>query len=281
MANQVALSRSDENLPLDERRLALEERRLALEGSFARKWLPTTATLMVGVIAGVFGYVQQQGELQATERARIEATRATEQARTETHAKDEREWSFKVVEMYFGKRELFDLTSNPAQGERNLRMLAAVAPVAVQGVLDAERASILPPTGADDASRLTSLAAVAGVQSALLPAKSALEEPAAGFHPADFTIYLQFPEGGRDTAVRARGLLSNLGYRVPGIEQVAKAPSRIQVRYYRQEQRTYAGALAVELGKQLSLPASADNAILVTTSRELPSGILEVWLPSQ
>jgi hypothetical protein len=259
----------------------LEERRLALESSFARKWLPTGATLMVGLIAGMFGYVQQQSSLQATERARIEATRATDQARIEAHAKDEREWSFKVVEMYFGKRELFDLTANPAQGERNLRMLAAVAPLAVQGVLDAERASILPPTGADDTNRLTSLAAVAAVQGALPPAKMAPEESAGSFHPADFTVYLQFPEGSRDTAVRARGVLSNLGYRVPGMEQVAKAPARLQVRYYRPDQRTYAGALAIDLGKQLSLPASSDNAILVTTSRELPSGILEVWLPPQ
>jgi hypothetical protein len=33
-----------------------------------------------------------------------------------------------VIEMYFSKRELFDLTKNPEQAGSNLRVLAAVAP---------------------------------------------------------------------------------------------------------------------------------------------------------
>jgi hypothetical protein len=94
----------DSQPPLEERRLRLDEQRLQLEGSFARKWLPTLATLMVGVIAAMFSYVQQQGAIQATERARIEA-----------HAKDEHEWGIKVIGMYFDKRELFDLTANTEQ----------------------------------------------------------------------------------------------------------------------------------------------------------------------
>jgi hypothetical protein len=91
----------------------------------------------------MFSYVQQQNAIQATKRAQIEA-----------QAKDEREWAFKVIEMYFTKRGLFDLTKNSGQATSNLRVLAAVAPTAVQGVLNAERSRIPPPGEADDTDRL-------------------------------------------------------------------------------------------------------------------------------
>jgi hypothetical protein len=259
---------NESQLSIDERRLRLDEKRLLLDNTFARRWLPTLATLMVGLIAGMFSYVQQQNAIQATERARIEA-----------QAKDEREWGFKVVEMYFTKRELFDLTKNSVQATSNLRVLAAVAPTAVQGVLNAERSRIPPPGEADDTNRLESLAAVAGVQDALASARQSLQTSASNFKPSDFTIYVQYPDGRREIAVKTQSILASRGYRVPSIQQVSKVPSRLQVRYYRLDQRSYAVKLAIELGRELDLPASPDNAILVTSSKELPSGILEVWLP--
>jgi len=264
-------SAKDDSAPsLEERRFALDKQRLGLDNSFARKWLPTLVTLMVGLIAGMFSYVQQQESLQATERARIEA-----------RAKDEREWGFKVVEMYFSKRELFDLTKNAETAALNLRVLAAVAPTAVQGVLNAERSRIPPPSAPDESSRLESLAAVANVQDALANARQVSQTAPAVLKPSDFTIYVQYGEGAQNVASKAQAILVELGYRVPGIEQVRKAPSRLQVRYYRPDQRTFASQLATELGKRLDLPAGADNAIQVTTSKELPKGILEVWLPSR
>jgi hypothetical protein len=261
---------NDSQLSFDERRLRIDEKRFFLDNSFARKWLPTLATLMVGLIAGMFSYVQQQNSIQATERARIEAK-----------SKDEREWGFKVIEMYFSNRELFDLSKNPEQAGSNLRVLAAVAPTAVQGVLNAERSRIPPPGGVDDSNRLNSLSAVAGVQDALDNATQSAQTPVSSFKPSDFTIYVQYPVDGRDTAVETQSLLVKLGYNVPGIDKVDKAPSRLQVRYYRPEQRSHAEELATELGRRLNLPASPDNAILVTSSRKLPAGILEVWLPRQ
>jgi hypothetical protein len=261
---------NDSQLSVEERRLLLDEKRFLLDNSFARKWLPTLVTLMAGLIAGMFSYVQQQNAIQATKRAGIEA-----------QAKDEREWGFKVIDMYFSKHEMFDLTKNSEQAASNLRILAAVAPNAVQGVLNVEGPRIPPPSGADDSNRLDSLAAYAGVQDALANARKLGQAPASSFKPSDFIIYVQYPDGGRDTAVKTQSLLVNLGYHVPGIEQVGKAPSRLQVRYYRPDQSSYAGELATELGKGLNLPTGSDNAILVTSSKKLPSGILEVWLPPQ
>jgi hypothetical protein len=147
-------------------------------------------------------------------------------------------------------------------------------------VLNAERSRIPPPSAADDSNRLEGLAAVARVQDALAGAGQSRQAPRhRALNRPDFTVYVQYPDGGRDTAVKAQSLLVTLRYRVPGIEQVAKVPSRLQVRYYRPDQRSYVGELATELGKGLNLPAGPDNAILVASSKELPSGILEVWLP--
>lgn len=114
---------NDTNQSAEDRHIGLEEKRLLFDNSFARKWLPTLVTLMVGLIAGMFSYVQQQRAIQATEQARI-----IEQA------KDEREWGLKVIELYFSKRELFDITKNPEQAGTNLSVLAAVAPTAAAGV---------------------------------------------------------------------------------------------------------------------------------------------------
>jgi hypothetical protein len=266
---------------IEERRLRLDEKHFQLENSFAKKWLPAFATLMVALIAAMFSFVQQQNSIRATERARYDAIQATERARIETQVKDEREWGFKVVEMYFTQRELFDLTKNTEQAVSNLNVLVAVAPKSVQGVLDAEKSRIPPPSGIDDSSRLRSLAAVAGVQDALAKAKQSNLAPGSSLKPSDFVIYIQYPVGGRDTAVKTQSLLANLGYRVPGIEQVSKVPPHLQVRYYRPDQRSYAEELANELGKELNLPVSPNNATLVISSKELPSGILEVWLPLQ
>ena len=153
-------------------------------------------------------------------------------------------------------------------------------PASTSAIVVVATASRRPPAACrakTGSKRLESLAAVAEVQTALASARS--QTPPSGFKPSDFTIYIQYPEGGGDEAKKAQDFLLSLGYRVPGIEQVSKPPSRIQVRYYRLDQKTLAGHLAAQLGQALGLQASADNAILVTSSRELPSGILEVWLP--
>jgi hypothetical protein len=184
--------------------------------------------------------------------------------------------------MYLSKRELFDLTKNSEQAELNLRVLAAVAPTVVQGVLNAEQSKIPPPSEGDDSSkRLESLAAVAGVQDALAKAKQSFRAPTVSFKPSDFSIYVQYPDISQETALKTQTLLVKLGYQVSRVVQVSKPPSRLQVRYYRPEQRSHAGELAIQLGKELNLSASSDNAILVTSSKELPSGILEVWLPPE
>jgi hypothetical protein len=256
---------------VDERRLAIEEKLLALERSFARKWLPTLATVVIGLSAGLLGYVQNKVSNDATERAR-----------TEARSKDEREWGFKVVEMYFQKRDLFDLSKNSEQASANLKVLVAVAPTAVQGLLSAEQ-SRLPAPGGDDiqqAARLSGLAVLADIQTAIADRKDhqPVQVPSAR-PPSAFVIYIQYPEGQQEGARLAQSKLQQLGYRAPGIEQVRNVPSRLQVRYYRTDQKELAASLATSVGEALMLPTSADNAILVKSEKVLPDGILELWLP--
>ncbi len=271
----------DPNLTPDERRFRLDAKRLALDRSFAKKWLPTLATIMVGIIAGMFSLVQHLSSLEETERARIEAKAIDERVRIEAKIKDEREWGFKVVDLYFSKRELFDFEKNPEKAETNLNFLKAVAPNTVKGILNSELARVSAPSSEDDTARLNSLAAIARVQDTLTAAYPPTTPSKSIFRPIDFTVYVQYASGDQERGLKAQSELIGLGYRVPGIEQVKKPTSLLQVRYYRPEQKAHAGELAKKLGQILGLKTSADNAVLLTSAKQLPGGILEVWLPAE
>src|SRR5262249_19779821 len=125
----------DHDAALERDRLRLEEMRFELDRSFARKWWPTMATLMAGLIGAMFSYAQF--------RAKALDDRVM---RDDAKVKDEREWGIKVVEMYFKNRDFFDLTKNSEAATSNLHVLAVVAPNAVQGVLNAEISRIPPPS---------------------------------------------------------------------------------------------------------------------------------------
>lgn len=254
---------------LEEKRLALDETRLRLDQSFAKKYLPALVTVVAGLIAAMFSFVQHQSSLEETKRAQIAA-----------NERSEREYGFKVLDMYFTQHDLFDLAENPEQAARNLRVLAALAPAAVRGVLLAEQSRIPAPGGSDDSGRLKSLAAVAGVQEALATSEETRRNRPPESKPTDYTVYIQYPAGGREIAKKARDYLDQRGYRVPGIKQVESVPSSLQVRYYRANQRSHAESLLAGLVKELGLPADTGEAIQVSSTRELPTGFLEVWFPS-
>jgi hypothetical protein len=238
-------------------------------------------------VAGVFGFIQQQVTVRSAEHAAIEAQSQNERAAIEARSQNERaaiearsqkeiEWGLKVVDLYMTNSEKFDVKKHPEQASRNLQMLARVAPVAVQGVLNAEISQIPAPTNAEnDDARLNTLASVASVQSGIDATKSPeIVEPS--LKPSAFMIYLQYPEDARATAERVQASLVQQGYRVPGMEQVRNVPLQLEVRYYRPEQRVLAEGLAGELGSALSKPSAAK---IIKTSKSLPRGIMEVWLP--
>jgi hypothetical protein len=271
---------SDTSTPasLEARRLELDEKRLELENSFARKWFPTLATMIAGVVATLLSFG-------VTERARIDARTATQSTEFEAKKKDEREWGIKVVELYLDKRDLFDLARKPDQAGANLRMLAVVAPEAVKGVLDAETA-LIPKPGAedDDAARINSLTQIASIQNVLQPkspegSASSNAAKIAARPNSDFTVYIQYPAGSRDLALSAQATLQAQGYRAPAIEEVRQVPNHMQVRYYRPEQKDRAAGLLHEVGETLKLTTDPGDALQLKSQKQLPDGILELWLP--
>jgi hypothetical protein len=262
-----------EQLTPEERRLALEEKRLALENSFAKKWLPTLATAMVPLVIGIIGYFQYLDSKQVTERTQIQQREETERARLEAEQKDEREWGFKIVTLYLTNRDIFDLRKNPDQASTNLKVFAVVAPQAVKSVLDAEKARISGPSTQDTTSRNISLAAVASVQESL-PQRSSEQT----FNNSSFTIYIQYPKGSETQANRLKEILQEKGFRIPEAELVPQAPSSLQVRYYRNDQRLFAEQLSKNIESATKIPATAQ---IVTSTKPLPAGILEVWLPKK
>lgn len=85
---------------IEERRLKLEQERLRLDSSFARKWLPTLATVVIGFLGAVFGFAQYINTTEETKRARIDANTRETLAQSEARTRNERDWSIKIVEMY-------------------------------------------------------------------------------------------------------------------------------------------------------------------------------------
>jgi hypothetical protein len=92
-------------------------------------------------------------------------------------------------------------------------------------------------------------------------------------------VYIQYPEGQKENALAAQSKLQQSGYKTLGIERVQSVPTRLQVRYYRSDQKEIASSLAILVGQTLKVATSADNTILVKSDKVLPDGILELWLP--
>lgn len=255
---------------LEERRLRLEERRLSHEESFPKKWLPTIVTLSLGVVAACFSYVQHaNAELDARER------------NSEIKAQNEREWGMRTVDIYFEKQHLFDFSKDPERAGSNLRVLITVAPDIVANVLESEQSRLPTPGRDSDLKRIEGLAAIAEVQDALREARGSPSPTEVSSKNSDFTVYIQYPEGSQQLAEIVRASLQTLGYRVPGIDEVSNAPDRFEVRYYREEQETRANDLAKQLAQALGEPAGSPTAKMLQSRRQLPGGVLEVWLPQR
>jgi hypothetical protein len=322
---------SDSTLSTEERRLLLdaykaevESRKVELDSSFARKWFPTIATVIAGLVAGFFSLVQQQNALEATRQTQIRADSAADLAQASAKAdadretlRKEREWGFKIIEMYFTKGELFDITKNSEAAERNLKALSSVAPDVVRGLLVAEIDRIPRSSPAGSEHREDSLAAAARVQTAIqaggpmvvaqantwsqaqaptvgssprlgsAPAPNSAQAPIqtpapagpraeAGPSPADFTVYVQFRDD-RALAGRVAANLRTAGFRAPAVDAQDNTPDNLQVRYYKPDQKPFAERLAAQLAQDFNLPNAA--ASQVVSKKELPAGILEVWLP--
>jgi hypothetical protein len=251
-----------EQLTPEERRLSLEEKQLALENSFAKKWFPTLATAMVPLVIGIIGAFQYLDSKQVTERAKIQQ-----------RAEDEREWGFKIVTLYLTNRDMFDFRKNPGQASTNLQVFAFVAPNVVKSVLDAEQARISGPSTQDTTSRNNSLAAVAAVQESL-PQQNSEQ----AFVNSSFTLFIQYPKGSEAQAYKLKGFLQEKGFRIPEAEMVPQVPSSLQVRYYRKDQRQFAEQLSTAIASAMGVPATAK---IVASTKPLPAGILEVWLPNK
>jgi hypothetical protein len=301
---QIPKSILDSSLPVEERRLLLDaykadvdSRKVELDSSFARKWFPTIATVTAGLVAGFFSLVQQWNALEATRQTQIRADSAADLARENARAeaereatRKEREWGFKIIEMYFDKGSLFDIAKNSEAAERNLKALSSVAPDVVRGILVAEidRIPRTSPVGSDH--REDSLAAAARVQTAIQvggPAVMLQSSPPTqaqsdrvradgGIRPSDFTIYTQYKDD-RALATRVNARLKAAGFRAPAIDAQDNTPDKLQVRYYRPEQKPLAEGLAAQLGQDFGMPNA--EAVQLASKKELPTGILEVWLP--
>jgi hypothetical protein len=105
-----------------------------------------------------------------------------------------------------------------------------------------------------------------------------LEVPGAacGYPPP--RVFIQFVgEGDRSEVESLRDSMSAAGWRVPGIELVARGHTAGDVRYYHAEQRACAEELAAVMARSTGRPFGVVS--LEGSYRNLPENQLELWLP--
>lgn len=121
--------------------------------------------------------------------------------------------------------------------------------------------------------------AVAAAVLSVEPLVSAAESERA----REYTVFIQInSEGDREDARRLQRALIESGYRAPGIELVATAPSSYEIRYYHGDQESDAEQLdsvtttALNLSEGVIRLASLDGRF-----GSLPRGTMEFWFPKR
>lgn len=94
------------------------------------------------------------------------------------------------------------------------------------------------------------------------------------------TVFLHYAQDAdRQRAVQLQTGLGALGYKTPGVERVSVAPRQFQIRYYKNDQRSQAEALARQVTTQLGGGVAPELRSLERSYPKLPPNIIEIWFP--
>lgn len=276
-------------------KLRLEAHRARSEASIGRRY----GTIIISGVLTVAGTVlTYYTNSQADARAALEARQETE-----------RNLAQNAVRVYFENPDRFDLKTE--EGKFNLRVLADTAPGKTTATLvsqiqdnavqiataNAEVAAASPAVAAA-ASAATATGVASGAAPASAPpaptnvaeARKAADDarysslanaPATvqnASKPSDFKVYIQYGAGAQDQAAEAQKKLISIGYGAPSPQLTTTATDAPEVRYYRASQAKFAEELSSQIKDVIGVAATPK---FVGANRQLPDGILEVWLPPQ
>jgi hypothetical protein len=95
-------------------------------------------------------------------------------------------------------------------------------------------------------------------------------------------VFLQYAApADQQRATSLQQALQRRGFNATGVEKVAAAPSQLEVRYYKDADRSGAGRVAAIVNSTLPSAAPAKLVSLQRTYPNLPAGVIEIWLPSR
>lgn len=252
------------------------------ENSFLRRYAPIIFSAVISVVIAAATIVVDQ--------------RSAERAQAIQDQRWENERASNALRLFFENPDLFV----GEYGAQNLDLLKQTTPEATMEAITSavnERADRARLTASQEAEAVVS-SAVQGADGATAAAVlarapelrrkaddrryDAIERSpsrtltAPSSRPSDFTVYLQYGAGSQESATRMQSGLVSAGYKVPGIDAELTAPQTPEVRYYLRSQAEAARQLAAQVER---LAGRAPALQFVGTSRSLPDGILEVWLP--
>lgn len=274
-------------LEIEARKTEIEQAKLENECSFARRWFPTVATLTIGL--ATVGFNVQQAFVAYQQR--MVADQRAQAAEKEARERQDAQWGIGVLELYVKYPDQFDASRTPATAGKSLKALALVAPSVMRPILENKQDDLVraAASATDDGARSaadTALRAInEAVQQAVVAARAGQPQAVsvaatpwpAGVKPADYTIYIQYGSGSKERAAALADYLRTSGFRVPAAELVTSAPAVGDVRYYKQDQASLADELAQRVSPAIG---SIARPKFIGGQRNLPDGILEIWLPS-
>jgi hypothetical protein len=255
---------------------AFEEYKFREENRSILRRLPVVITAIAGASAILFQGLGTWGV--AIERS-AQAQRA------------ERDFDFKGLELFINRRgEL--VSCNPEVMQKNLDAFTLVLSERVKPALDSLVEGGVRNCAAD-AQTLASTAAPATVGSGTAQDQTAYygalqrqagvlaATAASGSGNEGYRVFLQYQDPadlGRAASVRAK--LQADRYSAPGIQRVSVAPSRHEVRYYRDEDAAAAAKVAKLVADTLKLGSVPATVSLQKLYPNLPGRSIEVWFPA-
>lgn len=277
-----------QQLLLDRTKYELEARKFSLQQRDLLARLPIAITAIAGVTAilfqcvgGVTAYYQRDAAA-----SELEAKKLSQRADYDLRALD---FLVKNSDGLIGCQDasgadadavasLGEFMSEP--GRRVLQR--AINRAALKCATD-KQSQAATPTKGDGAAPTVDVAKVREAryseierQASVLQASTALTTSG----PQLPTVFLHYAQDAdRDRAAELQMELAGLGYKAPGVQHVSVAPRRMQIRYYKDDQRALAEALAAAVTKQLRLTAPPELQSLQRSFPKLPRDVLEIWFP--
>lgn len=225
---------------LDEMRYTLDQARYQLDASWPRKWGSVIAGPMIAAL--VTGSIAIIGTHESNNQRDIENNRTS-------------------MEMYFQHAA----ANQPDRSKRIKAITLIAANKELIAELEGEQTQAAIQAGNGPPSN------------SAVGQPDAKPVPTSGTYAAtDFLAYIQYAETRDADQQKVRSALTEMGLTTPAAQKMdlRRSPNGNEIRIYRDEHRVYANQLAAQLKRDTGLTFAVPPKV----GKNLPNGIIEIWI---